>query len=89
VGVLKNKIKMKATSYKVEIVEYRLEEELIVYKIVEKHYFLGIRMYMEEHPKVFRDLEYAKSVAEKVSKRIYKEYSRDILSKSVVYKINS
>jgi len=89
VGVLKNKIKMKATSYKVEIVEYRLEEDLCVYKIVEKHYFLGIRMYMEEHPKVFRDLEYAKSVAEKVSKRIYKEYSRDILSKSVVYKINS
>jgi hypothetical protein len=80
---------MKATSYKVEIVEYRLEEELIVYKIVEKHYFLGIRMYMEEHPKVFRDLEYAKSVAEKVSKRIYKEYSRDILSKSIVYKIHS
>ena len=80
---------MKATSYKVEIVEYRLEEELIVYKIVEKHYFLGIRMYTEEHPKVFRDLEYAKSIAEKVSKRIYKEYSRDILSKSIVYKIHN
>ena len=80
---------MKAASYKVEIVEYRLEEELIAYKIVEKHYFLGIRTYTEEHAPMFRDLEYAKSVAKKVSKRIYREYSRDVLSRSIVYKIHS
>ena len=80
---------MKATSYKVEIVEYRLEEELIVYKIVEKHYFLGIRTYTEEHSKMFRDLEYTKSIAKKISKRIYREYSRDVLSRSIVHKIHS
>jgi hypothetical protein len=81
-------------SYKVEVVEYRLEGGITrnstgvtVYKIVEKHYFLGIRLYKEEHKAVLRDLEYAKKIAEKVSARIHKEYSRDVLSKKPVHTI--
>lgn len=78
---------MLGASYKVEVVEYRLEGDLTVYKIVEKHYFLGIRCYVEEHKTVLRDLEYAKKIADKVSTRIYKEYSRDVLSKKPVHTI--
>jgi len=85
---------MLGASYKVEVVEYRLAGGLTrnstgvkVYKIVEKHYFLGIRLYKEEHKTVLRDLESAKKIADKVSARIEKEYSRDVLSKKPVYVI--
>jgi len=78
---------MMLSSYKVEILEYTLGDNSIIYKIVEKHYFIGIMMSKEEHPNIMRDLEYAKGVAEKISKKLFKEYSRDIISKKTVYTI--
>jgi len=74
-------------SYKVEVVAYILENDVTIYKLVEKHYFLGIRMYKEEHSGIIRDLEQAKLEAKRLNDRLFKSYSRDVISKRTVYTI--
>ncbi len=72
-------------SHKVEVVAYTLNNDVTIYKIVEKHYFLGIRVYTGELPKTIMDLEQAKLEAKEHSDRLLESYGKNVISKKIIH----
>ena len=74
------------SSYKVEVKEYAFQDTTF-YRIVEKHYFFGIRLVKEEHKSRFYSLEEAKSAAERLDHKISNENMLGLLSSKTVYTV--
>lgn len=73
-------------SHKVEVKEYVFQDTKF-YRIVEKHYFLGIRFVKEEHKSRFYSLEEAKLAAERLDHKISNENMIGLLSSKTVYTV--
>jgi hypothetical protein len=74
-------------SHKVEVKEYEFENGEKIYRLVEKHYVLGIRFVKDKHRSRFYSLEEAKSVAERLDRKICKENMIGLLSSKTVYTV--
>ena len=72
-------------SYKVEVKEYAFEDDKKFYRLVEKHYFLGIRLVKEEHKRRFYSLDEAKDAANRLDYKIGNESMLGLISSKVVY----
>ena len=72
------------SSFKVEIKEFLKEGEVAFYRVVEKRYFLGIRVYSSTHMQKHGTLRGAERYADSLIIKLEKEYELDIKSGKTV-----
>jgi len=72
------------SSFKVEIKEFLKEGEVVFYRVVEKRYFLGIRVYSSTHAQKHGTLRAAERYADSVIVDLEREYELDIKSGKTV-----